>query len=164
MDEKIAALKRRMKFLEECGENAAALAVLAEIADMGCRDLEMIRAGMDNYFAVGDLERAAKWADMMLTADPANVKARLIIAKLCLMENRMQDAVAVYDFIAKNLFDIMTVEERDEMLDVLLECAKRDKYTVAFYPHAVEFAVREYNRTELLSVVKWLDENRRVIL
>ncbi len=159
--EKIAALKRRLHFLEECGEHTAALDILAELVDMGCRDLEIIRAGLNNYFAVGDLERAAKWADVMLTVVPDDVGARLVIAKLCLVNNRMWDALAVFDFIALNLYDKMTISQRDEMTDILLECAKQDKYTVAFYPNAVDFVVREYRRTELLSVIRWLDTNKQ---
>ena len=159
--EQIAALKRRLHFLEECGENAAALTVLAQLVDMGCRDLEIIRAGLNNYFAVGDFERTAKWAETLLTVAPDDVGARLVIAKLCLINNRLCDALAVFDFIALNLYHKMTVAERDEMTDILLECAKQDKYTVAFYPNAVDFVVREYRRTELLSVVTWLDDNRQ---
>ena len=154
----INALKKQMFFMGDIGEYAKALEILAEIINLGCRDADIIYAGAKNYFLLGDFERAGKWVDMALEFAPDHVEARLLLAKLLLMKNRLPEALALYDFVAKHLSDRLTAENRDEMKDILMFYATHQKYLVAFYPNVVDFLVREFNRDNLLNAFSWPSE------
>lgn len=153
--ERIERLKERMRFFEEKKEYGEAINTLAELIKLGCRDADVIFAGARDYFFVGDFERAAKWVNMTLDFAPAHIGARLLLARLFLVKDKLEEALAVYDFVAKHFRERLSDDERDEMQDVLMFYARYRTHLVAFYPNIVKFLVEEYNMKKLLSVVKW---------
>ena len=149
------ALKRRMKYLEDINEPAKALEVLSELINMGCRDAEVMFSGAKNYFQLGDFERSVKWINLTLDFDPGHIGARLLLARHFILNNRVPEALNLYDYIVEKYRDKLTQDDRDEMEDILMYYAEQNKYLVAFYPNVVTFLVEEYNMKQLLSVVDW---------
>ena len=67
----------------------------------------------------GDYERAAQWVDNTLRLAPAHVRARILLARLCLLEERTTDALAIFEFVLKNYEAALSAEEREELSEVL---------------------------------------------
>ena len=146
-----------MIFLENHGEFVEALNVLTQLLQLGCKDVDLYLAGARNYFKMQDYDRAARWISLTLDFDPQNVPARLLLADVLLARNRMEEALSVYDFVAKNLLRNMTVEERAAMEESLYKCVQHNKYLVAYYPNNVDFLVNEDRLHKLINI---LDENK----
>lgn len=81
---------------------ADALNTLAELIEKKCYEPDVIYQGAQAYFLIGDYERAATWVNNTLHYAPQHIDARLLLAKICLLEERVDDAMALYTFVLKN--------------------------------------------------------------
>ena len=126
---KIRELKQKAREQESRMENGDALETLAELMKLGCRDEEIIYAIAWNYFQVGDYERAARWSQNTLQVNGGHIEARILLGRLCLLEDRIDDALAVYEFIFTHYGKSLTEEQTAELQKLL----KSD------YPHVRDF-------------------------
>lgn len=72
---------------------------LGELAKRRVYDPEAFYAGAYAYFMQGDYERAATWVNNTLTYAPGHVAARILLARLCILEDRTTEALAVLDLL-----------------------------------------------------------------
>lgn len=106
-----AALMQQMQDMKY----ADALSTLSELLEKQCYDPDMIYQGAQAYFLIGDYERAASWVDNTLHFAPQHIGARLLLAKICLLEERTDDAMALYTFVLQNYPQGVSEAQREDI-------------------------------------------------
>lgn len=94
---------------------AEALETLAELLGKKCYEPQVLYQGAQAYFYLGDYERAASWVENTLYYDPQHVEARLLLAKICLLEDRIEDAMALYTFVLRNYGDSLSRNDLEQI-------------------------------------------------
>ena len=92
-----------------------ALETLAELIGKKCYEPQVLYQGAQAYFYLGDYERAASWVENTLYYDPQHVEARLLLAKICLLEDRVEDAMALYTFVLRNYGDSLSKDALEQI-------------------------------------------------
>ena len=108
---------------DEYGE---ALNVLAEMVKEGDICADDMYEGAYCYFMSGDYERTAKWLDTVLAKDPANIKARLLLARLCILEDRTDSGLAIFDFVIEHDVNLLDEDQKEEMEEILQYYVRND--------------------------------------
>lgn len=94
------------------------LKCIAELIRNKVYDAEAMYAGAYSYFMLGDYQRAAQWVKNTLAFAPEHLKARILMGHLCLLEDCVEDAMAVYENVleiggnkleAKDIEDICSI-------------------------------------------------------
>ena len=109
-------------FAEE--EYAKVLELLAELVKAGDVKANLLYKGAYSYFMLGDTERAAQWVINTLNFAPEHTEARLLLARICFLENREEDGFAVCENLLARNSACITDEQCAELKDIL-----------AFYVH-----------------------------
>ena len=94
---------------------AEALETLAELIGKKCYEPEVLYQGAQAYFYMGDYERAASWVGNTLQYAPHHVEARLLLAKICLLEDRSEDAMELYTFVLRNYADSLGKDDLEQI-------------------------------------------------
>lgn len=115
----MAELKAKMKQLVDDSEYVEAMDVMAEMASRNMMDADIMYMGAYCYMMTGDNERSVKWVNNVLRQDANNVKARILLARICVMEDHNEDALAVFEFIVKNLQNKLTDDDKEELEELL---------------------------------------------
>ena len=137
---KIRELRQKAREQEERMENGDALETLAELLKLGCRDVEVIYAIAWNYFQVGDYERAARWSQNTLQVNGGHIEARILLGRLCLLEDRIDDALAIYEFIFTHYGKSLTEAQPAELQKLLKYYGEYESELVkSDYPHVRDF-------------------------
>ena len=148
----IQALKMQMQQQVEAEQYAEALESLAGLIKDKCYDAELMYQGAYCYFMTGDYTRAAQWVDNTLQYAPQHIAARILLARICILEDRTEAGLAVFDFILENYLSALTQEQKEEISDVL-------EYYAGILPalEGQQIPLREssfiYTRREPLGVV-----------
>lgn len=112
-------LKAKMQELVAEENYVDAMDVMAEIAQTGIMDSETMYLGALCYFKTDDWERATKWIVHALEKDAGNYQARLLLVRICIIEDRVQEGL----HILENLLAVdgakLTESEREDLLDDL---------------------------------------------
>lgn len=137
-------LKKKMKEQYAAGEYVDAMDTMAEIAQHKKMDPEIMAMGASCYFMTGDYERAAKWVNNTLTYDPNNISARLLLGRLCFVEDKPQDGFAVLSFVVEKLQAGMKDEDKDKLLDMLGYCHDNMDDIMVNYPVLVDYFKANY--------------------
>lgn len=133
-------LKMRMKSQMEAEQYAEAIDTMAELANLKCMDPEIMYEGAFCYFMLGDYERAAKWIDNTLTFAPSHMMARVLLARLCLLEERTEDGLAIFDFILENYSADMAADVQTEIEEILEYYGRNEADKLCrCYPHIAAF-------------------------
>ena len=112
-------MKRELAGQMEDEEYGEALGTVAAMIEKGIEDADAFYDAAYSYFMSGDYERAVQWVDNTLRLAPAHVRARILLARLCLVEERTADALAIFEFVLKNYEAALSAEEREELSEVL---------------------------------------------
>ena len=120
------ALEAQMREKIEAEAYGDALNVLAEMIEKKIYEPEDMYQGAYCYFMTGDYERAVSWLDNTLKFAPNHVEARLLLARICILEDRTQDGMAIYDFILEHYAEALQPEQREDMQDILEYYAQED--------------------------------------
>ena len=120
-----AAMKDKIHSLYADMEYAEVINTLADFIGDGGRDAEVYALGAWSYYRLGDYERAGKWVNVTLTEDPRNISVRILLAHLCLHDDRVDDALAVLAFILKRT-DELSEQETDEIKGMLAYYGKHE--------------------------------------
>ena len=137
---KIRELRQKARDQAARMENADALETLAELMKLGCRDVEVVYAIAWNYFQVGDYERAARWSQNTLQVEGGHIEARILLGRLCLLEDRIDDALAIYEFIFTHYGKSLTEEQISELKKLLKYYGEYEAELVkSDYPHVRAF-------------------------
>ena len=125
-------------FREE--DYAKVLELLAELITANDIKPEFMYKGAYSYFMLGDYDRAAQWVTNTLNYAPDDISIRILLARLCFIQNRHDDGLAVYDFLVEHYLTNMTQEQKGQIIDSSEYYVRReaDKLRQKF-PHLAEF-------------------------
>jgi hypothetical protein len=112
-------LRDQMHWQEEGKEYAEAIETLAELVEKKLVTAEDMYAGARDYYMIEDYTRSGQCVNSVLTMEPAHIGARILLGKLCLNEERIDDALAIYDFVLSNFAAKLTTEQEEEILESL---------------------------------------------
>ena len=71
------------------------------------------------YFMLGDYPRAINWVNTTLSYDSAHVQARILLGRICILEDRTEDGLAILDFVLENCRSVIPEASLDEMEEIL---------------------------------------------
>ena len=91
-----------------------AASISAEVYDAGC-----MYEGACAYFMLGDYTRAAQWVQNTLQYAPDHAAARLLLARICILEDRVEDGLAIFEFVLAHEAAQLTQQQREDMEDIL---------------------------------------------
>ena len=132
------AEKCRAQIKEEKYDEA--LATLAEIAQTGQKNADMMYLAAVCYFMTGDYERAATWINNTLTYDGGHIRGRVLLARVCLVQDRDEDGLAIFDFVLEYGLATLNVEEKQEIEEILEYYVRNEAEKIkAHYPHIASF-------------------------
>ncbi len=124
-------------FSEE--DYTGALELLAELIKAKDLKPEYMYKGAFSFFMLGDMDRAAQWVNNTLSYAPEHIDARLLLAKICFLENRSDDGLAIYDFLWENNSNVLSDEQKEKIKDSADFYARQDKRRVSEkFPHLSE--------------------------
>lgn len=113
---------------------------LAELVQTGDHDPEMLYDGAYSYFMIGDYERAAGMVENVLTFAPGHLAARILLARICILEDRTDDSLAIFDFVIEHSENQLTQEQREDMEDILEYYGRNEaEHLQADFPHVAAF-------------------------
>lgn len=95
-----------------------ALETLAQLIKAGDTKPEYLYKGAYSYFMLGDQERAAQWVSNTLAYAPEHVDARILLARICITQQREDDALAILDFLAEQDGDSLKPEQAQTIRDI----------------------------------------------
>ena len=117
-----------------------ALDTLVELVQKKSVTPQAMYAGAYAYFMMGDYDRAASWIDNTLRYAPNHVAARILLARLCILQEKTDAGLAIFDLLTDKFLPALKEEERDEIESLAgfygrneTEKVKRD------YPHLAAF-------------------------
>ena len=137
-------LKKKMREQYKAGEYVEAMDTMAEIAQHKKMDPEIMYMGASCYFMTGDYERASKWVGDTLTYDPQNIAARLLLARLCFVEDKPEDGFKILSFVLENLQTGIVDENKEKLLDMLGYCHDNMGDMMAQYPALEDYFKEHY--------------------
>lgn len=113
---------------------------LAELVQAGDYDPEMLYAGAYSYFMIGDYERSASMVENVLNFAPGHLAARILLARICILEDRTDDSLAIFDFVLEHGEGQLTQEQREDMEDILEYYGRNEAdHLKAEFPHVASF-------------------------
>ena len=111
-----------------------AASISAEVYDAGC-----MYEGACAYFMLGDYTRAAQWVQNTLQYAPDHAAARLLLARICILEDRVEDGLAIFEFVLAHEAAQLTQQQREDMEDILAYYGRSEASLVRKYPHVAAF-------------------------
>lgn len=111
-----------------------AASISAEVYDAGC-----MYEGACAYFMLGDYARAAQWVQNTLQYAPDHAAARLLLARICILEDRVEDGLAIFEFVLAHEAAQLTQQQREDMEDILAYYGMSEASLVRKYPHVAAF-------------------------
>ena len=115
-------LKKKMKAQFEEEKYVEAMDTMAEIAEHKKMDPEIMFMGATCYFMTGDTERATKWINNTLAYDPQNVGARILLGRICFIENKAEEGFEVLNFVVDNQQGAMSEKNKEQLMEILKYC------------------------------------------
>lgn len=99
-------------------------------------DADLMYNGAFAYFMLGDYERATSWVDNTLQVDGGNLKARILLGRICILEERTEDALAIFEFVLEHGDGQLTQDEREDIATIASYYARKDEeHTKNTYPY-----------------------------
>lgn len=119
MDSRAAAWKGQMLQQIDNEEYAEAIMTLAKMIEGKYYDADCMYQGAYAYFMTGDYFRATQWVENTLRYDGQNVPARLLLARICILEDRPEEGLAIFEFLLKNFPQKLDENQREDARDIL---------------------------------------------
>lgn len=99
-------------------------------------DADLMYNGAFAYFMLGDYERATSWVDNTLQVDGGNLKARILLGRICILEERTEDALAIFEFVLEHGDGQLSQDEREDIATIASYYARKDEeHTKSSYPY-----------------------------
>lgn len=134
--------------LSEKHDYAEVINKLAEIISKGIVDADICYEGAYAYFMLADYNRAVQWVENALQYDALHSKSRILLARICILEDREDDALKVIEF-SLNYCQIND-KEREELLGML-------GFYGDYYPDKIK--ENYHHIAELLGIAEEIAEN-----
>lgn len=128
MKAEITELLAKEKYVEVIEE-------LAKMIQAKCYDADTMYAGAFSYFMLGDYKRASDWVNNTLTYDPQNINVRILLARLCFLEDKVNDGLAVCNFVMQYYNNKLNTEQRNDIEDLVSMYIDDDNVNKAKYPY-----------------------------
>ena len=152
----LAGLKHDMQQFMETEDYAAAMDVMAEMANNKQMDGEIMYWGAQCYFFTGDFERAEKWVNNALNNGYNGVGVKMLLATLCMTEERNKDALKLCDAVLTEGIEGMSKQEIfDNFMDNI---SYGYDELVSEYPKISEYLQKKQADNEANSPVSKLKE------
>ena len=143
MKEQVAILKHQLEEQMQAEKYDEAIGTLAELSSKeGVLSAEagLMYDAAYCYFMTGDYQRTATWINNTLTYEPAHKAARILLARLCILEDRTEDGLAIFDFVLDKWQDSLTEDEKDELEEILEYYGRSETEKIRqHYPHIAAF-------------------------
>ena len=124
----------------EDGEYAKALDTVVKLIEGKCNDPEVMYVAAQAYFFLGDYERTAAWVNNTLHYNDHHIGARLLLARVCLLKDREEDALKLYDLILNRGTDGLTDAEEEDILESTDYIVRTNRaWLEAAYPRVMAF-------------------------
>lgn len=135
MEKQATVYAEKIKQQMAAQDYPAALETLAESISQEVYDAECMYEGAFAYFMLGDYGRAAQWVQNTLEYAPDHAAARLLLARICILKDRVEDGLAIYEFVLAHEAAQITEEQREDMEDILAYYGQSEQSLVQKYPH-----------------------------
>lgn len=109
----LTGLKHDMQQFMEAEDYTAAMDVMAEMAANKQMDGEIMYWGAQCYFFTGDFERAEKWVNNALNNGYNGVGLKMLLATLCMSEERNEDAFKLCEAVLTEGIEGMSQQEQE---------------------------------------------------
>ena len=96
-----------------------AIQTLATMIQAKSFDADCLYQGAYAYFMLGDYQRATQWIDNTLQYDGQNVSARLLLARICILEDRPDEALAIFEFVLQKFSAQLDANQQEDVRDIL---------------------------------------------
>ena len=117
-----------------------ALDTLVELVQKKSVSPQAMYAGAYAYFMMGDYDRAANWIDNTLRYAPNHVAARILLARLCILQEKADAGLAIFDLLTDKFLPALKEEERDEIESLAGFYGRNESDKVKReYPHLAAF-------------------------
>lgn len=121
-------------------EYTKVLEILAELIKAKDIKADFLYKGAYSYFMLGDFDRAVQWVDNTLNYDSHNLDARILLARICFIQDRHEDGLAIYDFLLATYRQTMSQEQKDQIIDSSEFYVMREADIIRNkYPHLADF-------------------------
>ena len=109
----LTGLKHDMQQFMEAEDYTAAMDVMAEMAANKQMDGEIMYWGAQCYFFTGDFERAEKWVNNALNNGYNSGGLKMLLATLCMTEERNEDAFKLCDVVLTEGIEGMSKQDQE---------------------------------------------------
>ena len=116
------------------------LDILAELITAKDIKPDLMYKGAYSYFMLGDYDRAAQWVTNTLNYAPDDIDTRILLARLCFIQNRHDDGLAIYDFLVEHYRHRMSQEQTGQIIDSSEYYVRREAEKLRQqFPHLADF-------------------------
>lgn len=154
----LTGLKHDMQQFMEAEDYTAAMDVMAEMAANKQMDGEIMYWGAQCYFFTGDFERAEKWVNNALNNGYNSRGLKMLLATLCMSEERNEDAFKLCEVVLTEGIDGMSKQEQEIFDNFMDNISYGYDELVAQYPKISEYLQKKQADTEVNSPVNKLKE------
>ena len=138
--QEITSLKEKIQQAYQEEDYAGVINTLAELVQDGSHDASDLYLGAQSYFMLGDYMRAARMVETILELAPGHVDARILLARICVLEDRTDDGLAIFDFILEHYEASLTTQQREDIEDILEYYGHNESERLcANFPHIAAF-------------------------
>lgn len=132
--------RRKMKDAISLEQYNDAAGLLAELIGKKQFDPETMYLGAYAYFMSGDYKRAVDWIQNTLDFAPNHISARILLARICIMEDQTDKGLSVFDFVLGHYLKAMSDEQKDDAEDILFYYNTTEPEKLeADFPHIAKF-------------------------
>ena len=154
----LIGLKHDMQQFMEAEDYTAAMDVMAEMAANKQMDGEIMYWGAQCYFFTGDFERAEKWVNNALNNGYNGVGLKMLLATLCMTEERNEDAFKLCDVVLTEGIEGMSKQEQEIFDNFMDNISYGYDELMSKYPKISEYLQKKQADTEVNSPVNKLKE------
>lgn len=154
----LAGLKHDMQQFMETEDYAAAMDVMAEMATNKQMDGEIMYWGAQCYFFTGDFERAEKWVNNALNNGYNSVGLKMLLATLCMADERNEDAFKLCDAVLTEGIEGMSKQDQEIFDNFMDNISYGYDELVSEYPKISEYLQKKQADNEANSPVSKLKE------
>ena len=154
----LTGLKHDMQQFMEAEDYTAAMDVMAEMAVKKQMDGEIMYWGAQCYFFTGDFERAEKWVNNALNNGYNGVGVKMLLATLCMTEERNEDAFKLCDAVLTEGIEGMSKQDQEIFDNFMDNISYGYDELVSEYPKISAYLQKKQADNEANSPVNKLKE------
>ena len=154
----LTSLKHDMQQFMEAEDYTAAMDVMAEMAANKQMDGEIMYWGAQCYFFTGDFERAEKWVNNALNNGYNSGGLKMLLATLCMTEERNEDAFKLCDVVLTEGIEGMSKQDQEIFDNFMDNISYGYDELVAQYPNISEYLQKKQADKEANSPVRKLKQ------